>query len=85
METEGDELAGDQNGPPPGDESTVQARLDAVLARHGEQLDEGQKMALRQPIEGLLATERALREVPLDNGDEPEIVFVPYRANGDRR
>jgi hypothetical protein len=62
------------------EERIVAARLAAVLARWGERLDDAGRQAVEDRIRHHLKHARELQTVPLANGDEPEIVFVPFRA-----
>lgn len=59
----------------------VEARLAAVLASTGHSLSEAQIAQVRARIEASLKQAAALRSVPLANGDEPEIVFAPFRGD----
>ena len=62
------------------DEPIVAARLATALARWGGRLDEAGRAAVEARIRRDVQLARELRSVPLANGDEPEIVFVPFRA-----
>ncbi|HEU0113439.1 MAG TPA: hypothetical protein VFQ80_02120 [Thermomicrobiales bacterium] len=64
----------------PAEAQIVAARLAATLARWGDRLDDAGRAAVEERIRRHLDLARALRTVPLANGDEPEIVFVPFRA-----
>ena len=59
----------------------VEARLAALAARFGDRWDEAQRDQVRRHIEWHFEVAERLRRTPLGNGDEPEIVFVPYRAD----
>ena len=59
----------------------VEARLAALAARFGDRWDEAQRDQVRRNIERHFELAERLRRTPLGNGDEPEIVFVPYRAD----
>ena len=61
-----------------GDEAVVEARLALARASSGLNLDAVEAEAVRRQIARSLARARALRRVPLENGDEPDIVFVPF-------
>jgi hypothetical protein len=61
-------------------ERVIDARLAAVLAMDGERLSEEQRAQVRKRIAGSVKQSAALRSVRFDNGDEPEIVFTPYRG-----
>jgi hypothetical protein len=58
----------------------VDARLEQVKARFGDRFDAAQWDAIRKNIKGMKECGDRLRAVPMGNADEPEIVFVPYRA-----
>jgi len=58
----------------------VDARLATVAARLGDRLTEEAGARIRARIERSLRLGAELRVHPLGNADEPEIVFVPYRA-----
>lgn len=62
---------------PPG----TDALLDYVRARYGERLDEEALEIVREEIAGSLRSAEALREVPLENGDEPACAFRAWRAD----
>jgi hypothetical protein len=59
----------------------VDARLAQAIARFGDRFDQAQWDAIRENILGMMKCGDALRAVPMGNGDEPEIVFVPFRAD----
>jgi hypothetical protein len=65
-------------------EAIVETRLAALAARFGDRWDEAQRAQVRRQVERQLDLAAGLRRVPLANGDEPEIVFVPYRAEEER-
>ena len=56
-------------------EARMAALVDAVLARHGERLDEEQRQILRQHIERLREAAAQLDGHHLANADEPDVVF----------
>jgi hypothetical protein len=62
------------------DRALADVRLAAVLARANQPLDDEQRAALRRICERHIDLARKLRAVPLGNADEPEIVFLPFRA-----
>ncbi|MFL5758400.1 MAG: hypothetical protein ACJ789_01605 [Thermomicrobiales bacterium] len=62
-------------------ERIVDAKLALAKARFGDRFDQAQWDAIRENILGMTKCGDALRAVPLGNSDEPEIVFVPYRAD----
>ncbi len=59
----------------------VEARLAELAARFGDRWDEAQRDQVRRNIEWHFQVAERVRRTPLGNGDEPEIVFVPYRAD----
>ena len=61
------------------DSRDVDARLAVVLARFGDRLDDAGRATVRARIVAQLAEAAALRAVPLQNGDEPDFVFAPFR------
>lgn len=64
----------------PAEEQIVAARLAAVMARWGDRLDDAGRETVDRRIRHHLQLARELRTVPLAHGDEPEIVFVPFRG-----
>jgi hypothetical protein len=61
-------------------EIEVEARMNLVLARFGERIDDKARVEVRREVEAIVRRARELRKYPLDNGDGPGPVFVPYRA-----
>jgi hypothetical protein len=68
--------------PPPADPvaAEVEARLAIVVARHGARLDEAARETIRGRIAGQVRRASRLRQQPLDNGEGPFPVFIPYRG-----
>lgn len=66
-------------GPTPA-RSEVDARFALVLARFGDRLDDAGRATIRQRIVRQVEEADALRGMTLANGDEPEILFSPYRS-----
>jgi hypothetical protein len=64
----------------PAPKTEAEARMELVLARFGKQLDDDARNAVRSEINGIVRRAEQLRKIPLDNGDGPFPVFVPYRA-----
>lgn len=58
----------------------IEARLEELIARFGEQLSDEQRGQVRARIAREVTLAEKLRATALTNADEPEIVFVPYRA-----
>jgi hypothetical protein len=63
------------------DEPIVAARMAGLTARWGKRLDEAGRAAVEARVRRHVQLARELRRVPFANGDEPEIVFVPFRAD----
>lgn len=62
------------------DDGVVEARLAEVIDRFGAQLSAEQRDQVRTRIKRTLTVSGAMRSVSFGNGDEPEIVFMPYRG-----
>jgi hypothetical protein len=60
--------------------SEVDARMDLILARFGKLLDADARASVRAEVESIVRRMEMLRTFPLDNGDGPFPVFIPYRA-----
>lgn len=48
---------------------------------YGDRLSEEQLDAVEKKLDPILSALKDVREVPLENGDEPMIVFKPYRED----
>ena len=59
----------------------VEARLAQAMARFGDRLEAAQWDAIREDMKKSIEQRNRLRAVPMGNANEPEIVFVPYRAD----
>lgn len=59
----------------------IDAQLAAIVARFGDRLTDEQRAEIRARLARGMTLADTLRTVPLTNADEPEIVFVPYRAD----
>jgi hypothetical protein len=59
----------------------IDARLSELVARFGDRFDDDQCAQVRSRIARIVSLADSLRKLPLTNADEPEIVFVPYRAD----
>lgn len=57
----------------------VVARLEQISATGGIELSQDQTDQLLDKIARLLDLGAKVRSTPMTNGDEPEIVFAPYR------
>ena len=53
--------------------------FDVVRERYGDRLDDEQLEEVKKGVEGIFEAAQALREIKLENGDEPFSTFVPYR------
>lgn len=58
----------------------IEARLAALTALFGERFDDAQRAHLRRDLAREVGLGEQLRAAALTNADEPEIVFIPYRA-----
>ncbi len=58
-----------------GQDPRLDALTAAVLAVHGDRLDEQQRMIVRQHVERLRVSASALDHVPLPNAVEPDFAF----------
>jgi hypothetical protein len=58
----------------------VEARMTLILARYAERLDDEALAQVRDDVESAVRRGHRLKEIPLDNGDGPCPVFVPFRA-----
>jgi len=63
----------------------IDARLADLTARFGDRFSDDQRAQVRSRIARTVGLGVSLRKTPLTNADEPEIVFVPYRAEGQPR
>ena len=59
----------------------VDARLAQAKARFGDRFEAAQWDTIREDMKKSIEQRNRLRAVPMDNANEPEIVFVPYRAD----
>ena len=53
--------------------------FNVVRERYGDRLDDEQLEEVRRGVEGIFEAAESLREIKLENGDEPFSLFVPYR------
>lgn len=53
--------------------------MELVKERYGERLTEEQLEHVENSLKRVMDTGKALKEVPLENSDEPYNVFRPYR------
>ena len=61
--------------------SEKELMLELIKTKYGERLDGDQLDAVERSLEKLVAVIEEIRNVPLENGDEPFNVFKPYRRN----
>lgn len=66
--------------PPDPVEAEVDARMSLIVNRYGDRLDDTAREEIRREVTGIVRRGRSLREYPLDNGDGPASVWIPYRA-----
>ena len=66
------------------DNSQKEAELmfNVVRERYGDRLDDEQLDEVKKGVEGIFEAAQALREIRLENGDEPFSLFVPHRKEG---
>jgi hypothetical protein len=60
-----------------------EAKFQAILARYGKRLSNDQKSEVKRLVAQAQKTSETLRSLPLDNSDEPAMIFHIYRS--DRR
>jgi hypothetical protein len=65
-------------------DAIVAARLAEVTARAGDLISPEQRDQVKTRIERAVELAGKVRAAPMTNGDEPEIVFQPYRREGGR-
>ena len=53
--------------------------FNVVRERYGDRLDDEQLEEVRKGVEGIFEAAESLREIKLENADEPFSLFVPYR------
>lgn len=68
----------------PKDSPEVEARMQMLIARFGESLDDEARAAVRKDVETVVRRGESLRKFALENGDAPLPIFRPYRAPLDR-
>jgi CO dehydrogenase/acetyl-CoA synthase beta subunit len=65
-------------------DAVVEARLAEVTARAGGLISAQQRDQVKTRIERAVELGQKVRATPMANGDEPEVVFQPYRREGGR-
>ena len=68
--------------PDPRQAAVIDARLAELTARFGDRWQDTQRARIREHLARDVDLAARLRQTPLANADEPEIVFVPYRGEG---
>lgn len=66
----------------PAAEEEAKLKAETLLARYGSRLNDLQKNELRDLVHGTQEQLERLRAYKLDNGDDPALVFEPYRRQG---
>lgn len=64
-------------------QAEIDARMAMILARYGDRLDDDARNAVRADVEDHLRRMRILKQVPLENGEGPCPLFIPYRGPGE--
>ena len=64
------------------DEAHDEELFNVVRAWYGDRLSVEELDGVRERVGLIARAGRELRSVPLDNGDEPFVLFRPYRADG---
>ncbi len=60
----------------------IDARLADLTSRFPDRFSDAQRAQVRARIARTVSLGESMRRTTLTNADEPEIVFVPYRAEG---
>ena len=63
----------------------AEAQYQAIIAKYSSRLSDEQKTDLRRLIAQAQKASATLRSYPLDNSDEPAMVFQIYRSDRDKR
>ena len=58
----------------------AEAQVQAILTRYGKRLSDEQKTDLRRLVAQAQKTSATLRSFPLENSDEPAMIFHIYRS-----
>lgn len=66
----------------PAAEEEAKLKAETLLAKYGSRLSDLQKNELRDLVHGTQEQLERLRAYKLDNGDDPALVFEPYRREG---
>ena len=62
-----------------GSKREAELMFDVVRERYGDRLDDEQLEEVRKGVEDIFEAAQTLREIKLENGDEPFSMFVPFR------
>ncbi len=62
-----------------GTKKEAELMFDVVRERYGDRLDDEQLEEVKKGVEGIFEAAQTLREIKLENGDEPFSTFAPYR------
>jgi hypothetical protein len=70
-----------QEGNPPASQLSAagEAQVQAILAKYGKRLSDEQRADIRRLVAQAQKTSETLRSFPLDNSDEPAMIFHIYR------
>jgi len=70
-----------QEGSPPASQLSAagEAQVQTILAKYGKRLSDEQKADIRRLVAQAQKTSETLRSFPLDNSDEPAMIFRIYR------
>src|SRR5689334_11932231 len=74
-----DEAKPDDAEPKPEPKTEAEARMELILARFGERLDDDARASIGAEVGAIVRRAERIREFPLENGDGPFPVFTPYR------
>jgi hypothetical protein len=58
-----------------------EAQVQVILTRYGKRLSDGQKADLRRLVAQAQKASATLRSFPLENSDEPAMIFHIYRSD----
>jgi len=80
-ETRSDALSQDQSARATQLSPVADAQLQTILAKYGKRLSEEQKTELKRLLTQAQKTSDALRSFPLDNSNDPAMIFRVYRSD----
>jgi len=58
-----------------------EAQVQTILAKHGKRLSDEQKAEVKRLLAQAQKTSETLRSFPLENSDEPAMIFHIYRSD----